>query len=403
MSASNITEYSVEEISNAVRHSMEENFSRIRVRGEISSVSRPASGHVYLTLKQGRHQLGGIIWRGSAQRIGRSLEEGIEYVATGKLTAYSGTSRYQLIIDAMEIAGKGALLAMLEKRKAALQREGLFDVSRKKKLPHIPGVIGVVTSPSGAVIRDILHRLKDRFPRRVLIWPVAVQGESCETEVARAIRGFNQLEPAGPVPRPDLLIVARGGGSFEDLMGFNEENVVRAVSESIIPVISAIGHESDTTLIDFAADERAPTPTAAAEIAVPVRSELAAAIASIDGRLRNAALRTQRQKTQRLEDLSRVLPRKDDLFQVYRQLVDNISERLPVAMRSSHQKRVIRFEKARGGLRLPDSTRRAQRRFDRVSGDLKNSISAKMLGKRGEVQRGYTKNPAPFNSHHRDR
>jgi exodeoxyribonuclease VII large subunit len=252
----NTPEFTVSELSGAVKRVIETEFGLVRVRGEVSRVSRPASGHLYFDLKDDRSVLGSVCWKGQAARLAVRPEEGMEVVATGRLTTFPGQSKYQLVIDSLEPAGVGALMLMLEKRKAALAAEGLFAAERKRPIPFLPDVIGVVTSPSGAVIRDILHRLRDRFPRRVLIWPVAVQGEKCAPEVAAAIRGFNALKAGGPVPRPDVLIVARGGGSIEDLWGFNEEIVVRAAAASAIPLISAVGHETDTTLIDFAADRR---------------------------------------------------------------------------------------------------------------------------------------------------
>jgi hypothetical protein len=244
----NTPEFSVSEISGAVKRTIEGNFARVRVRGEIGRLSRPRSGHVYLDLKDDRSVLASVIWKGVAARLAHAPEEGMEVVATGRLTTFPGQSKYQLVIEDLVPAGAGALMAMLERRRAALAAEGLFDERRKQPLPFLPEVIGVVTSPSGAVIRDILHRLRDRFPRHVLIWPVAVQGAACAPEVARGIRGFNALPEGGPIPRPDVLIVARGGGSLEDLWGFNEEAVVRAAAESVIPLISAVGHETDTTL-----------------------------------------------------------------------------------------------------------------------------------------------------------
>jgi exodeoxyribonuclease VII large subunit len=259
------------------------------VRGEIGRLSRPRSGHVYLDLKDDRSVLASVIWKGVAARLAHAPEEGMEVVATGRLTTFPGQSKYQLVIEDLVPAGAGALMAMLERRRAALAAEGLFDEGRKRPLPFLPEVIGVVTSPSGAVIRDILHRLRDRFPRHVLIWPVAVQGAACAPEVARAIRGFNALPEGGAIPRPDVLIVARGGGSLEDLWGFNEEAVVRAAAESVIPLISAVGHETDTTLIDYASDRRAPTPTAAAEMAVPVRLDLLNWVRQQDGYMTRAA------------------------------------------------------------------------------------------------------------------
>jgi len=274
----NLPEYSVSELSRALKRTVEAAYSYVRVRGEISGFKRAASGHLYMTLKDADAVLDAVCWRGVAGRLAIAPEDGIEVIASGKLTTYPGRSKYQIVIDSLELAGEGALLKMLEDRRRKLAAEGLFDEARKRELPFLPDVIGVVTSPTGAVIRDILHRLDDRFPRRVLLAPVLVQGENAAAQVAAAIEGFNRLPPDGPIPRPDVLIVARGGGSLEDLWAFNEEIVVRAAAASEIPLISAVGHETDTTLIDFAADRRAPTPTAAAEIAVPVRAELAATV-----------------------------------------------------------------------------------------------------------------------------
>ena len=279
----NAPEFSVSEISGAVRRVLEGEFGRVRVRGEVGRVSRPSSGHVYFDLKDDRACLGALVWRSGVRGLAVQPQEGMEVVATGRLTTHAGQSKYQMVVEALAPAGVGALMAMLEARKKALEAEGLFAAERKRALPYLPEVIGVVTSPSGAVIRDILHRLSERFPRRVLLWPVTVQGPNCAAEVAAAIRGFNAIAPGGPVPRPDVIIVARGGGSIEDLWGFNEEIVVRAAAESRIPLISAVGHETDTTLIDFAADRRAPTPTAAAEMAVPVRLELLAGAGAARG------------------------------------------------------------------------------------------------------------------------
>ncbi|HRO12090.1 MAG TPA: exodeoxyribonuclease VII large subunit [Amaricoccus sp.] len=328
----NVPEFTVSEISGAVKRVIEGEFGRVRVRGEIGRISRPSSGHLYLDLKDENAVLGAVIWRSTARTLAFRPEDGMEVVATGRLTTFPGASKYQMVIESLAPAGVGALMAMLEKRKQALAAEGLFDVARKRPLPYLPEIIGVVTSPSGAVIRDILHRLRERFPRPVLIWPVTVQGERCAAEVAAAIHGFNAIAPGGPVPRPDLLIVARGGGSLEDLWGFNEEIVVRAVAEGTIPLISAVGHETDTTLIDFVADRRALTPTAAAEMAVPVRLDLIAAAAGLEHRRRNALARTLAQKRQRLRDLTRGLPRPDALLAERAQRLDGLSVRLPLAL-----------------------------------------------------------------------
>ncbi|MCY1126942.1 exodeoxyribonuclease VII large subunit [Frigidibacter sp. RF13] len=331
----NSPEFTVSEISGAVKRVIEGEFGHVRVRGEISRVSRPASGHLYFDLKDDRAVIAAVSWKGQAARMSVRPEEGMEVIATGRLTTFPGQSKYQLIVDDIVPAGAGALMVMLEKLKARLSAEGLFAQERKKPIPYLPEVIGVVTSPSGAVIRDILHRLRDRFPRRVLIWPVAVQGEKCAPEVAAAIRGFNALTTGGPIPRPDLLIVARGGGSIEDLWGFNDEQVVRAAADSAIPLISAVGHETDTTLIDHAADRRAPTPTAAAEMAVPVRMELLAWTQEQSARLARATRQRLDQRRQRLADLSRALGRPEALTGNARQRLDLWSDRLPGALRQA--------------------------------------------------------------------
>ena len=305
--ADNLPEYSVSEISQTLKRTVERAFDRVRVRGEISRPTRAASGHVYLTLKDDSAVLDAICWRGQAQRLSVQPEEGLEVIVTGKLTTYPGRSKYQIIIDSMEVAGEGALLKLLEDRRRKLAGEGLFDDSRKQALPFLPAVIGVVTSPTGAVIRDILHRLSDRFPVHVLVAPVLVQGDGAKHQIAAAIAGFNALAPGRAVPRPDLLIVARGGGSLEDLWAFNEEEVVRAAAASTIPLISAVGHETDTTLIDFASDRRAPTPTAAAEMAVPVRAELIAQVMDNAARLFNAMRRRLGEDDTRLRSAGRAL------------------------------------------------------------------------------------------------
>ena len=348
----NAPEFSVSELSGAIKRMIEGEFAHVRIKGEVGRVSRPRSGHVYLDLKDDRAVINGIIWKGVASRLATQPEEGLEVVATGRLTTFPGQSKYQIVIEDIKPAGMGALMAMLEKRKAALQAEGLFDTDRKQPIPYLPEVIGVVTSPSGAVIRDILHRLRDRFPRKVLIWPVAVQGDKCAPEVAAAIRGFNALTPGGALPRPDLLIVARGGGSLEDLWGFNEEVVARAASESEIPLISAVGHETDTTLIDYVSDQRAPTPTAAAELAVPVRLELLAWLDQQDARLTQALTSGVTRRGERLRDLSRALPRAETLTQAQRQQIDHLDERLPNALKAGLQTRQIYLSRHAGRLHV---------------------------------------------------
>lgn len=347
----NSPEFTVSEISGAVKRMIEGEFGHVRIRGEVGRVSRPRSGHIYLDLKDDKSVISGVMWKGVAARQATQPEEGMEVVATGRLTTFPGQSKYQIVIEEIAPAGMGALMAMLEKRKAALAAEGLFAEERKQALPFLPEVIGVVTSPSGAVIRDILHRLRDRFPRKVLIWPVAVQGERCASEVANAIHGFNALAPGGALPRPDVLIVARGGGSVEDLWGFNEEVVVRAAAASAIPLISAVGHETDTTLIDFASDRRAPTPTAAAEIAVPVRRDLLAWVGEQEARLTSALTQGIARRDQRLRDLSRALPRAEVLLDTPRQKLDRASERLPAALRALVQRGEARLARAGGGFR----------------------------------------------------
>ncbi|HAP49466.1 MAG TPA: exodeoxyribonuclease VII large subunit, partial [Afipia sp.] len=294
-----------------------------------------SSGHCYFALKDDSAKIEAVIWKGVHGRMRFKPQEGLEVIATGKLTTFPGSSKYQIVIEAIEPAGVGALMALMEERKKKLAAEGLFDEARKQLLPWLPEVIGVVTSPTGAVIRDILHRLEDRFPRRVLVWPVRVQGEGSAEQIAAAIRGFNALEEGGRIPRPDLLIVARGGGSLEDLWSFNEESVVRAAAESMIPLISAVGHETDVTLIDFAADKRAPTPTAAAEMAVPVRAELFVEVSSLERRAMLCWQRGQEHRRSELRAAARALPKASDLLNIPRQRLDRASAQLPRALRAN--------------------------------------------------------------------
>src|SRR5580692_614038 len=305
----NLPEFSVSEIAAALKRTVEDNFPFVRVRGEISGLKFHSSGHVYFDLKDDKAVLNAVIWKQTARALRLRPEAGLEVVCTGRISTYAGSSRYQIIVEQIELAGAGALMAMLEERKKRLAAEGLFDAARKKKLPFLPDVIGVITSPTGAVIRDIMHRLNDRFPRRVLLWPVAVQGERAAAEIAAAIRGFNAM-----ATRPDLLIVARGGGSIEDLMAFNDEAVVRAAAASAIPLISAVGHETDTTLIDHASDRRAPTPTAAAEMAVPVRLDLIADLGGKTARLSGSLSRLFAERRLQLTGLARGLPDPQDLL-----------------------------------------------------------------------------------------
>lgn len=324
----NLPEYSVSEIAAALKRAVEDTFPFVRVRGEISNLKFHSSGHIYFDLKDDKACLNAVVWRMTARLLKLKPEQGLEVICTGRITTYPGSSRYQIVVEQIELAGIGALMAMLEERKKRLAAEGLFAEARKRTLPFLPETIGVVTSPTGAVIRDIMHRLQARFPRRVLVWPVAVQGERAAAEVAAAICGFNAMPTDGALPRPDLIIVARGGGSIEDLMAFNEEIVVRAAAESAIPLVSAVGHETDTTLIDFAADRRAPTPTAAAEMAVPVRAELLSQTLDFERRVTGCFLRGLTQRRGHVTALVRVLPRADQLFANARQRLDYVSENL---------------------------------------------------------------------------
>ena len=344
--ATNAPELSVTELSGALKRTIEDRFGYVRVRGEVSNYRGPhSSGHVYFSLKDQGARIDAVIWKGVFSRMRIRPEEGMEVIATGKVTTFPGKSAYQIIVEAMEPAGVGALMALLEARRVKLAGEGLFDAARKQLPPYLPAVIGVVTSPTGAVIRDILHRLSDRFPVHVLVWPVRVQGETSAAEVANAIAGFNALEAAGAIPRPDVLIVARGGGSLEDLWSFNEEVVVRAAAESMIPLISAIGHETDWTLLDHAADVRAPTPTAAAELSAPVRSELLANLADLDARRRGAILRVAERVRAALRASARALPSGEALLAVPRQRLDRAGAALAASTQAAFNRRAIALER----------------------------------------------------------
>jgi exodeoxyribonuclease VII large subunit len=349
----NAPEFTVSELSSALKRTVEDNFGHVRVRGEISGFRGPhSSGHCYFALKDESAKIEAVIWKFAHARMRFKPQEGLEVIATGKLTTYPGSSKYQIVIEALEPAGIGALMALMEERKRKLAAEGLFDEARKQLLPWLPEVIGVVTSPTGAVIRDILHRLQDRFPRRVLVWPVKVQGEGSAEQVAAAIRGFNALPEQGRIPRPDILIVARGGGSLEDLWSFNEEIVVRAAAESMIPLISAVGHETDITLIDFAADKRAPTPTAAAEMAVPVRSELLVEVATLARRTMICWQRSQESRRNELRAAVRALPAAGELLAIPRQRLDNAAGTLPRALKANTHAHFRRFAGASAKLTL---------------------------------------------------
>jgi len=349
----NAPEFTVSELSSSLKRTVEDAYGHVRVRGEITGFrGAHSSGHCYFALKDEGAKIEAVIWKGVHGRMRFKPQEGLEVIATGKLTTYPGSSKYQIVIEALEPAGVGALMALMEERKRKLGAEGLFDEARKQLLPWLPEVIGVVTSPTGAVIRDILHRLEDRFPRRVLVWPVRVQGDGSAEQIAAAIRGFNALPEGGRIPRPDLLIVARGGGSLEDLWSFNEEIVVRAAADSVIPLISAVGHETDITLIDFAADKRAPTPTAAAEMAVPVRAELFVEVASLNRRAMLCWQRGHESRRNELRAAARALPAAGELLAIPRQRLDGAGAALPRALKANTHAHHRHFARISAGLTL---------------------------------------------------
>ncbi len=377
---SNAQEYSVTEISMALKRTVEDQFGYVRVRGEISGLKRAASGHVYLALKDDKSVLDGVMWKGMAGQLSFRAEDGLEVIATGKLTTYPGRSKYQIIIDKMEVAGEGALMALLEKRKKELAAEGLFDQSRKVEIPYLPEVIGVVTSPTGSVIRDILHRLSDRFPRHVLVWPVLVQGEGAAKQIADAIDGFNALEIGGSIPRPDVLIIARGGGSLEDLWCFNEEVIVRAAARSKIPLISAVGHETDTTLIDYVSDYRAPTPTAAAERAVPVREDLIYTVRDLDIRHEKATSRYLNNLKQQVEGLGRGIPKPAELLSLSMQRFDELSDRLPRALRIGVERQAMKLDAVNRSLRVETIKTDIKRAMEQVNSGVDRMKRAAIRG-----------------------
>ena len=368
----NIPEWTVSELSAALKRTVEDTYGHVRVRGEISGFRGPhSSGHAYFALKDEGARIDAVVWKTALGRMRIKPEEGLEVIATGRLTTFPGRSTYQIVIESLEPAGLGALMALLEQRKKKLAAEGLFDDARKHRLPYLPTVIGVVTSPTGAVIRDILHRLAERFPRRVVVWPVRVQGDGAAEEIAAAIRGFNALASGGPIPRPDLLIVARGGGSIEDLWSFNEEIVVRAAADSVIPLISGVGHETDVTLIDFVADRRAPTPTAAAEIAVPVRSELIGRIDGLAHRALSCWARGHDHRRTELRAATRALPPADMLLGLPRQRLDGAADRLPRALIANAQLHHSDYSRIAGRLiplTLMNRIRRDQERVISLAG-----------------------------------
>jgi exodeoxyribonuclease VII large subunit len=387
----NVVEFTVSELSAALKRTVEDAYGYVRVRGEVSGYKGPhTSGHVYFALKDEGAKIEAVIWKGVFGRMRIKPTEGLEVVVTGKLTTYPNRSSYQIIVETLEPAGIGALMALLEERKRKLAAEGLFDEARKQLIPFLPTVIGVVTSPTGAVIRDILHRLADRFPRRVVVWPVKVQGEGAAEQVAAAIRGFNALPGKHPVPKPDLIIVARGGGSLEDLWAFNEEIVVRAAAESMIPLISAVGHETDITLIDFAADKRAPTPTAAAEIAVPVRSELIAQVDDFARRQIGAWMRGMDERRSELRSAARALPQPEDLLAIPRQRFDGAADGLRRGLRANTQLHRVAFSRIAGRLTsrlLRIHVERRRERYDALALRLKAGLGANTQAHSARLQR----------------
>lgn len=384
----NAAEFSVSEISGALKRVVEDAFGNVRIRGEVSGYRGPhSSGHAYFSLKDDRARIEAVIWRGTFGRLKFKPEEGMEVIATGKVTTYAGSSKYQIVIEQLEPAGAGALMALLEERRRKLEAEGLFAAERKRALPFMPRVIGVITSPTGAVIRDIIHRITDRFPLNVIVWPVRVQGETAGPEVAAAVEGFNAIAPGGPIARPDLLIVARGGGSLEDLWGFNDEIVVRAVAGSGIPVISAVGHETDWTLIDHAADMRAPTPTGAAELAVPVKAELEATAASLGARLRGATTRLADRRRQAVRAAARALPSADQLLSSPRQRFDGLAARLGRSLDVEMERKRSRFDRARlSPASLERRVAEARRRLKRESDQLPKCRDALLRARRTELR-----------------
>jgi exodeoxyribonuclease VII large subunit len=396
----NIVEWTVSELSSALKRTVEDAYGYVRVRGEVSGFKGPSpSGHVYFRLKDDKAVIEAVIWKREFARMRMPPQEGLEVVVTGRLTTFSGSSKYQIVIETLEPAGLGALMALLEERKKKLTAEGLFDPARKQLLPFLPGVIGVVTSPTGAVIRDILHRLADRFPRRVLVWPVRVQGDGSADQIAAAIRGFNALPETGPIPRPDLLIVARGGGSLEDLWSFNEEVVVRAAADSMIPLISAVGHETDVTLIDFAADKRAPTPTAAAEMAVPVRSELLVQVDSLARRSLACWQRCQEARRTELRAAMRALPNAEELFSLPRQRLDHAAARLTLQTlhtRIARERQQIALLAQRSQQCLRHGMERRRERFEQLSHRLAAARFAYVNARRAQIERAHERTLALF-------
>ncbi len=384
----NLPEISVSELANAIKRTVERDFDRVRVRGELGRVLIAKSGHLYVELKDENACVSTVMWKTNVQQLKFKPEEGLEVVAEGRLTTYPGKSQYQLIAERMTPAGAGALLAQLEKLKAKLHAEGLFAAERKKPIPFLPQTIGIITSPTGAVIKDILHRLADRFPRRVLLWPVLVQGEYAAEQVARAIKGFNALEGA---LRPDVLIVARGGGSIEDLWAFNEEIVARAAAASVIPLISAVGHETDTTLIDFVSDRRAPTPSAAAEMAVPVRAELVERVGTLGARLGGGLARGLERRRVDLRAAGARLPRPDMLLGPAQQRFDRAAEKLGRALMANERAAEGKFARVAARLRpeaLPQDVARRRQRVGELRARLDEALRRRVAEKTSALEGG---------------
>jgi exodeoxyribonuclease VII large subunit len=378
---SNAKPYSVSELAFALKRTLEDAYGFVRLRGELSKVTHHSNGHVYLTLKDDRSAIDGVVWKSAVRGLSVRPEHGLEVIVTGKITTYPQGSRYQIVIETMEVAGVGALLAQLERLKQKLAAEGLFETGRKKPLPDMPGVVGVITSPTGAVIRDILHRIRDRWPCRVIVWPVVVQGDAAAAQVANAIRGFNALSPDGRVPRPDILIVARGGGSVEDLWPFNDEALARAVAEGAIPLISAVGHETDTTLIDFVSDRRAPTPTAAAEMATPVLAELKALMSDLDGRLHRSGGRMVEERRLRIEHANRALRRVPDLVELAAQRFGVVAGRLASGLtknQGAHERDLVRVAARLSPLLLQRPQAVQKQRLEAVAVRLQPSLARRL-------------------------
>jgi exodeoxyribonuclease VII large subunit len=390
----------VSELSFALKRTLEDRFGHVRLRGEISKVNRHASGHIYLTLKDDKAAIDGVVWKGSARGLGVQPETGLEVIVTGKITSYPARSSYQIVIETMEAAGAGALLAQLERLKAKLAGEGLFEPGRKKPIPTFPAVVGVITSPTGAVIRDILHRIAERWPCRVIVWPVVVQGDAACGQIANAIRGFDALKnengtPGGALPRPDVLIVARGGGSVEDLWCFNDEALARTVAAASIPIISAVGHETDTTLIDFVSDRRAPTPTGAAEIATPVLADLVYAVADLDRRLARAGGRILEDRRTRLRAAARGLPaRPEDLLALPQQRLDHAGSRLASGLTRNlavHERGLITVAGRLNPALLDRAMERRRDRLASVSARLRTGLDANVTAHEHRLVRALSK------------